>query len=241
PRRSLRRRTSARREPRRRPPFVPARQRVRRRRRGWRRDDCRSAGRRRRIARARRARRPRLPIAQGGPTRRGREQRWSSRLPFPPTLGAIEQAPCTKNYDRRSGVKGDHMAVRVGINGFGRIGRSFYRAILARGEACNVELVAVNDPFGDAHTMAFLLKHDSVGGTIENEIKVDGSSFSIDGKEIKKLEEREPAQIPWADNGVEIVIESTGLLTSRDAAAAHLQGGAERVVISAPAGDADVT
>jgi glyceraldehyde 3-phosphate dehydrogenase (phosphorylating) len=133
------------------------------------------------------------------------------------------------------------MAVRVGINGFGRIGRSFTRAILARGDNAGVELAAVNDPFGDAHTMAFLLKHDSVGGTIDNEIKVDGNGFSIDGKEIKKLEEREPAQIPWGDNGVDIVIESTGLFTSREAAAAHLQGGAQRVVISAPAGDADVT
>src|SRR5712691_9495973 len=132
------------------------------------------------------------------------------------------------------------MAVRVGINGFGRIGRSFYRAILARGEQANVELVAVNDPFGDAHTMAFLLKHDSVGGTISNEIKVDGNGFSIDGAEIKKLEDREPAEIPWADNGVDVVIESTGLFTAREQAAAHLQGGARRVVISAPASDADV-
>ena len=73
------------------------------------------------------------------------------------------------------------MAVRVGINGFGRIGRSFTRAILARGEQAEVELVAVNDPFGDANTMAFLLKHDSVGGTLANEVKVDGNGFSIDG------------------------------------------------------------
>src|SRR5258708_7378709 len=132
------------------------------------------------------------------------------------------------------------MSVRVGINGFGRIGRSFTRAILARGEQANVELVAVNDPFGDAHTMAFLLKHDSVGRTLENEIKVDGNGFSIDGVEIKKLEEREPAEIPWGDNGVDVVIESTGLFTAREKAAAHLQGGAQRVVISAPANDADV-
>jgi glyceraldehyde 3-phosphate dehydrogenase len=132
------------------------------------------------------------------------------------------------------------MSVRVGINGFGRIGRSFTRAILARGEQAQVELVAVNDPFGDAHTMAFLLKHDSVGGTIPNEIKVDGNGFSIDGAEIKKLEEREPAEIPWGDNGVDVVIESTGLFTARDKAAAHLKGGAQRVVISAPANDADV-
>jgi glyceraldehyde 3-phosphate dehydrogenase len=132
------------------------------------------------------------------------------------------------------------MAVRIGINGFGRIGRSFTRAILARGEQCQAELAAVNDPFGDAQTMAFLLKHDSVGGTITNEIKVDGNTFSIDGREIKKFEEREPANIPWADNGVDIVIESTGLFTARDGAAGHLKGGASRVVISAPSSDADV-
>jgi glyceraldehyde 3-phosphate dehydrogenase len=131
------------------------------------------------------------------------------------------------------------MAVRVGINGFGRIGRSFTRAILARGEQANVELVAVNDPFGDAETMAFLLKHDSVGRTLANEVKHSESGFSIDGREVKKLEEREPAEIPWGDNGVDIVIESTGLFTAREKAAAHLKGGAQRVIISAPAGDAD--
>ena len=98
----------------------------------------------------------------------------------------------------------------------------------------------MNDPFGDAHTMAFLLKHDSVGGTIPNEIKVDGNGFSIDGAEIKKLEEREPSEIPWGDNGVDVVIESTGLFTAREKAAGHLEGGAKRVVISAPSSDADV-
>ena len=133
------------------------------------------------------------------------------------------------------------MAVRVGINGFGRIGRSFYRAILARGEAANVELVAVNDPFGDSHTMAFLLKHDSIGGTISNEVKETDRGFSVDGTEIKKLESREPAEIPWADHGVDVVIESTGLFTSRDGAAGHLTGGAKRVIISAPATDVDAT
>jgi glyceraldehyde 3-phosphate dehydrogenase len=133
------------------------------------------------------------------------------------------------------------MAVRVGINGFGRIGRSFYRAILARGEQAEVELVAVNDPFGDAHTMAFLLKHDSVGGTIPNEVKETDGGFSVDGREVKKLEVREPGEIPWGDHGVDVVIESTGLFTARDQAAAHLNGGATRVIISAPANDADVT
>ena len=106
------------------------------------------------------------------------------------------------------------MPVRVGINGFGRIGRSFYRAILARGAEAGVELVAVNDPFGDAHTMAFLLKHDSVGGTIPNEVKETDGGFSVDGREIKKLESREPGEIPWGDNGVDVVIESTGLFTA---------------------------
>jgi glyceraldehyde 3-phosphate dehydrogenase len=132
------------------------------------------------------------------------------------------------------------MAVRVGINGFGRIGRSFYRAILDRGEQAQVELVAVNDPFGDAHTMAFLLKHDSVGGTLPNEIKESADGFSVDGTEIKKLEYRETSEIPWADHGVDVVIESTGLFTAREKAAGHLNGGAKRVIISAPSGDADV-
>jgi glyceraldehyde 3-phosphate dehydrogenase len=132
------------------------------------------------------------------------------------------------------------MAVRVGINGFGRIGRSFYRALLARGDDAGVDLVAVNDPFGDAETMAFLLKHDSVGGVLPNEVKVSDGGFSVDGREVKKLDERDPAAIPWADNGVDVVIESTGLFTAREKAAGHLTGGAKRVVISAPSGDADV-
>jgi glyceraldehyde 3-phosphate dehydrogenase len=131
------------------------------------------------------------------------------------------------------------MTVRVGINGFGRIGRSFTRALLARGGDAGVELVAVNDPFGDSHTMAFLLKHDSVGGILPNEVKETDGGFSIDGREVKKLEERDPAEIPWGDNGVDVVIESTGLFTAREKAAGHLKGGAKRVVISAPSGDAD--
>ena len=132
------------------------------------------------------------------------------------------------------------MPVRVGINGFGRIGRSFYRAILARGDQAGMELVAVNDPFGDAHTMAFLLKHDSVGGTIKNEVKESDGGFSVDGREIKKLESREPGEIPWREHGVDVVIESTGFFTAREQAAAHLKGGAKRVIISAPSSDADV-
>ena len=133
------------------------------------------------------------------------------------------------------------MTVRVGINGFGRIGRSFYRAILDRGDEAQVELVAVNDPFGDNHTMAFLLKHDSVGGVIPNDVQETEGGFSVDGREILKLAEKEPAQIPWADHGIDVVIESTGLFTSREGAAGHLAGGAKKVIISAPSTDADVT
>jgi len=133
------------------------------------------------------------------------------------------------------------MTVRVGINGYGRIGRSFHRALLDRGASSGVELVAVNDPFGDSETMAFLLKHDSVGGTLPNEVKVSNGGFSVDGKEVKKLDVKDPAEIPWADNGVDVVIESTGIFTARDAAAGHLKGGAKKVIISAPSGDADIT
>jgi glyceraldehyde 3-phosphate dehydrogenase len=133
------------------------------------------------------------------------------------------------------------MTVRVGINGFGRIGRSFYRAILARGSDAGVELVAVNDPMGDSGTMAFLLKHDSVGGRLRHEIKATDSGFSVDGAEVQKLEVMDPAEIPWGDHGVDVVIESTGLFTDREKAAAHLKGGAKRVIISAPSGDADAT
>ena len=133
------------------------------------------------------------------------------------------------------------MTVRVGVNGFGRIGRSFYRALLARGDDAGMELVAVNDPMGDSATMAFLLKHDSVGGTLGHEVKANDAGFSVDGAEIRKLEVMDPAQIPWREHGVDVVVESTGLFTSREAAAGHLQGGARRVIVSAPSGDADAT
>ena len=130
------------------------------------------------------------------------------------------------------------MAVRVGVNGFGRIGRSFFRALLAQGEG-DVELVAVNDPFGDTAVMAHLLKYDSVSGVLPHDVKTTDDGFSVDGQTVQKLENREPAETPWADLGVQVVIESTGLFTSREKAAAHLQGGAKKVIISAPSGDAD--
>ena len=124
------------------------------------------------------------------------------------------------------------MSVKVGINGFGRIGRSFCRALLARGDS-DVELVAVNDPMGDAETMAFLLKYDSVGGKLHHDVKPSADGFSIDVMD--------PGEIPWGQHGVDVVIESTGVFTSRDKAAGHLNGGAKRVIISAPSNDADAT
>ena len=133
------------------------------------------------------------------------------------------------------------MAVRVGINGFGRIGRSFTRALLARGADAGVELAAVNDPMGDNHTMAFLLKHDSVGGTLPNAVEATDEGFSIDGRDVPRLSVMDPAEIPWQDFDVEVVIESTGLFTGRENAAKHLGGGVGRVVISAPSNDADAT
>ncbi len=133
------------------------------------------------------------------------------------------------------------MAVRVGINGFGRIGRSFTRALLARGVDAGVELVAVNDPMGDNETMAFLLKHDSVGGTLHRSVAASEDGFAIDGHDIPRLGVMDPGEIPWADYDIEVVIESTGLFTGRENAAKHLGGSVERVVISAPSGDADAT
>ena len=132
------------------------------------------------------------------------------------------------------------MAVRVGINGFGRIGRNFVRAILANPDA-GVELVAVNDPFGDTHTMAHLLKHDSVHGVLPQDVKATDDGIAVNGLSFRKLEERDPAQIPWGDLGVQVVIESSGVFTARDKAAGHIEGGARKVVISAPSPDADVT
>jgi len=131
------------------------------------------------------------------------------------------------------------MAVRVGINGFGRIGRSFTRALLDRGADAGVELVAVNDPMGDSETVAFLLKHDSVGGTLKNDIRPTDHGFSIDGREITKIGTMDPAEIAWSDHDVDVVIESTGLFTAREKAAGHLGGSVKRVIISAPSGDAD--
>ena len=127
---------------------------------------------------------------------------------------------------------------RVGINGFGRIGRNFFRAALERGG--DFEIVAFND-LGDVPTMAHLLRHDSVLGPFHGEVKVEGSSLVVDGKELKGLAERDPANLPWGDLGVDVVIESTGFFTHRASAQKHLDAGAKKVIISAPATDPDVT
>jgi glyceraldehyde 3-phosphate dehydrogenase len=127
--------------------------------------------------------------------------------------------------------------IRVGINGFGRIGRNFLRAQLKQGD---IEIVAAND-IGDTKTMAYLLKHDSVLGTLEVPVEAGDGVITVGGHEIKFLSERDPADLPWADLGVDVAIESTGLFTKRPDAEKHLQAGAKKVVISAPATDPDVT
>ena len=127
---------------------------------------------------------------------------------------------------------------RVGINGFGRIGRNFYRAALER--SADFEIVAFND-LGDIPTMAHLLRHDSVSGPFHGEVQVEGGSLTVNGKELKGLAERDPASLPWGDLGVDVVIESTGFFTDRASAQKHLDAGAKKVIISAPATDPDIT
>jgi len=127
---------------------------------------------------------------------------------------------------------------RVGINGFGRIGRNFLRSAYDRG--ADFEIVAFND-LGDAETMAQLLKYDSVGGRFDQDVEVSGGSLKVGGTEIKGLAERDPASLPWRDLEVDVVIESTGLFTKRDGAQKHLDAGAKKVIISAPATDPDIT
>ncbi len=130
------------------------------------------------------------------------------------------------------------MTVRVGINGFGRIGRNFFRAIAARG--ADIEIVAVND-LGSLKTMAHLLKYDSVLGVLPNTIEAVDGGISVDGKVLKVLTERDPKALPWGALGVDLVIESTGIFTDRDKAAMHLEGGAPLVIVSAPSNGADAT
>ncbi|NOX31276.1 MAG: aldehyde dehydrogenase, partial [Actinobacteria bacterium] len=130
------------------------------------------------------------------------------------------------------------MTIRVGINGFGRIGRNFFRAAKAQG--ADIDFVAVND-LGDRATMAHLLKYDSVMPNLEATIVATDDGISVDGDVLKVLSERDPKDLPWGDLGVDVVIESTGIFTSRERAAWHLDAGAPLVIVSAPCSGADST
>src|SRR5437588_8993402 len=131
------------------------------------------------------------------------------------------------------------MAVKIGVNGFGRIGRNFLRA--ARKQGAEIEFVAVND-ITDPQTLAHLLKYDSVHGVLDSEVKATDDGISVDGKEVKVLAERDPAKLPWSELGVDVVVESTGLFTSRDKAELHITGGgAKKVIVSARAKGEDIT
>ncbi|WP_030205182.1 type I glyceraldehyde-3-phosphate dehydrogenase [Streptomyces bikiniensis] len=130
------------------------------------------------------------------------------------------------------------MTIRVGINGFGRIGRNYFRALLEQG--ADIEIVAVND-LGDTATTAHLLKYDTILGRLKAEVTHTEDTITVDGHTIKVLSERNPADLPWGELGVDIVIESTGIFTKKADAEKHLAGGAKKVLISAPASDEDIT
>lgn len=130
------------------------------------------------------------------------------------------------------------MTVKVGINGFGRIGRNYFRALVASG--ADLDVVAVND-LTDNKTLAHLLKYDSILGRFPGEVSFDDDALWVDGKEIKAFAERDPAALPWGELGVDIVIESTGFFTDATKAKAHLDAGAKKVIISAPAKNEDIT
>ena len=130
------------------------------------------------------------------------------------------------------------MTVKVGINGFGRIGRNYFRALVAAG--ADIEVVAVND-LTDNHTLAHLLKYDSILGRFPGEVTNDDDNIIVDGKSIKAFAEKDPANLPWGDLGVDVVIESTGFFTDATKAKAHIDAGAKKVIISAPAKNEDIT
>ena len=129
------------------------------------------------------------------------------------------------------------MSIRVGVNGFGRIGRVFFRTAL---DAKDIEVVAVND-LADAKTLAHLLKHDSVHGALPAEVAAKGEAIFVDGREVRVCAIKDPAQLPWKELGVDIVVESTGLFSDTASASKHIQAGAKKVIISAPAKNPDAT
>jgi glyceraldehyde 3-phosphate dehydrogenase len=132
------------------------------------------------------------------------------------------------------------VTIRVGINGFGRIGRNFWRAANAEDGDRGIEIVAAND-LGDVATMAHLLKYDTIVGTLPYDVSVSGDTIQVGDKSIKILAERDPAKLPWGDLGVDVVIESTGIFTTGPKARAHIEAGAKKVIISAPAKEEDIT
>ncbi|MBS3178011.1 type I glyceraldehyde-3-phosphate dehydrogenase [Pseudoclavibacter sp. Marseille-Q4354] len=146
----------------------------------------------------------------------------------------VHPATCghTVLSNRRNNRKKEHHVTKIAINGFGRIGRSYARALLQ--DDNNLELVAIND-LTDNKTLAHLLKYDSTGGKLKNDISFDDDAIYVDGKKITATAERDPANLPWAELGVEIVIESTGHFTDPDKARAHIAAGAKKVILSAPA------
>ena len=133
------------------------------------------------------------------------------------------------------------MAIKVAINGFGRIGRNVFRAMFESGQQDQFEVVAVND-LGDAATNAHLLQYDTAHGRFGQDVSVDGDAFMVGNRRVKVLAERDPAKLPWGELGVDVVMECTGFFTSKEKASAHLAGGAKKVIISAPGGsDVDAT
>jgi len=132
------------------------------------------------------------------------------------------------------------MAIKVGINGYGRIGRNILRALYEYGRGDEVSIVAIND-LGDAQTNAHLTRYDTTHGKFAGDVEVDGDSMVVNGDRIRVLGERDPSKLPWKELGVEVVLECTGLFTSKEKASAHLQAGAKKVIISAPAKNVDAT
>lgn len=178
-------------------------------------------------------------------------------IPLPPFLGAIPKGPkiliaifvyrggphpkvliMAKPNPYPSDPRWRALGLKVGINGFGRVGRVFFRCALKYG--LDAEIVAVND-IADPRTLAHLLKYDSVHGVLDSEVSYSKDSIRVDGREIKVLSRRDPGELPWSDLGVDVVVESSGLFTKRAEASKHLKAGAKKVIISAPSEDADVT
>src|SRR6266496_709251 len=156
----------------------------------------------------------------------------------PPGAASDSLKAAGDHGDRRGDLS--TVTIRVGINGFGRIGRNFWRAANAADGDRGIEIVAAND-LGDIATMAHLLKYDTVLGTLAEDVSVSGDTIRVGDKSIKFLAERDPARLPWRDLGVDIVLESTGRFNTGPTARAHLEAGAKKVIISAPAKEEDIT